>query len=63
MRQINETLRFAYDCIEAGSPDLGLAYLYDALSLAQYHLPSDVPRNRCLRAYIVQAIGALNENP
>lgn len=58
MQEISRQLRYAYARIALHRVPEGLAHLEGALLLAR-QLPCNVPRNRCLRAYIVQAIGAL----
>lgn len=61
MARITEQLKEAKFQIEFGNHILALASLGWALKFAR-QLPADVPRNRCLRAYIAQAIGALDAN-
>lgn len=58
MQEVARQLRYAYARIALQRIPEGKAHLEGALLMAR-QLPCDVPRNRCLRAYIAQALEAL----
>lgn len=58
MHQVSFELNNAKFALQFGNHTLAIASLTWALKFAQ-ELRSDVPRNRCLRAYIAQALEAL----